>query len=688
MDDWWLLEREYNAYDYPYPCYPDKEVQPVPAQFDPQFNPAPALTLLLSPNQPENAPKCDNPREIRNRAEKQRRDKLNQSISKLASMVPPVVRPGRKIDKTSVLRLTAHYLRSHQYVFGDSFDPSTQFTTGFTKTLLRMLKGFLITTTYKGIIVVVSPNIQEYLGYTELELLGQNIFNIVHEGDHMLLREQLLPMTCMLGNNGELLLPEGPDAQKRVADLLANDKRAFIIRFKKLTQQRSEPPQYVTCHVEGSLRKSDRACTRNSRYCHIVRRVRSRGENHCPSGNDVVFIGLVRPTVESFFSESALESFRMEYRTRHSVDGEIIQCEQRIALVTGYMTHEVNGVNAMNFMHRDDVRWVIIALRQMYDQNRLVGESCYRLMTKNGQFIYMRTCGQLDVDQASKAVTSFVCTNTVVDEAEGKRLIKNMKKKFTLMMNNSEDTGSDEEIKEEQSDGAPAIEDPRQLQKVILHLVTDLSTPQPTDDSQSLCRLAIIPPGRDRIVCAIKKSYSVIKNLPDPSKMEKDEKTRDAGQGPSKSPGPGPAYQLMETDSDIDDTSSSLSDPQFTGLSRRRKTRPQNLQLGKYKLLSTNKKDKKPKVKKPGTPRPTDLKRDSTTILKDKLSAFRLQAVHEGPSTYKVDDSNSRLMIAGKRSSDELSDDETKAQELLLDFDESSMDSRSSRALHDRSKTT
>lgn len=73
---------------------------------------------------------------------------------------------------------------------------------------------------------------------------------------------------------------------------------------------------------------------------------------------------MVRPNVDTFLSESRLESFKMEYRTRHSIDGEIIQCEQRIALVTGYMTHEVKGVNAMNFMHRDDVRWVIIALRE------------------------------------------------------------------------------------------------------------------------------------------------------------------------------------------------------------------------------------------------------------------------------------------------------------------------------------
>lgn len=52
---------------------------------------------------------------MRNKAEKMRRDRLNQSVAELASMVPPVVAARRKIDKTTVLRLTAHYLRAHQY---------------------------------------------------------------------------------------------------------------------------------------------------------------------------------------------------------------------------------------------------------------------------------------------------------------------------------------------------------------------------------------------------------------------------------------------------------------------------------------------------------------------------------------------------------------------------------------------
>lgn len=58
-----------------------------------------------------------------------------------------------------------------------------------------------------------------------------------------------------------------------------------------MTQQRSNPPEYITCHVEGSLRKSDRAGVYFDSIVHIGRRVRARGENPFASGNDVVSTG-------------------------------------------------------------------------------------------------------------------------------------------------------------------------------------------------------------------------------------------------------------------------------------------------------------------------------------------------------------------------------------------------------------
>lgn len=54
---------------------------------------------------------CRNGREARNRAEKHRRDKLNGSIQELSAMVPHVSDSPRRVDKTAVLRFSAHGLR-------------------------------------------------------------------------------------------------------------------------------------------------------------------------------------------------------------------------------------------------------------------------------------------------------------------------------------------------------------------------------------------------------------------------------------------------------------------------------------------------------------------------------------------------------------------------------------------------
>ncbi|XP_023232004.1 protein cycle-like isoform X2 [Centruroides sculpturatus] len=50
----------------------------------------------------------------RNLAEKQRRYKLNSYISELANIVPMVSMSSKRLDKTSILRLSAAHLRIYQ----------------------------------------------------------------------------------------------------------------------------------------------------------------------------------------------------------------------------------------------------------------------------------------------------------------------------------------------------------------------------------------------------------------------------------------------------------------------------------------------------------------------------------------------------------------------------------------------
>jgi hypothetical protein len=77
-----------------------------------------------------------------------------------------------------------------------------------------------------------------------------------------------------------------------------------------------------------------------------------------------ILIGMARVIKPPKFCDRFIEATRYEYRTRHLVDGRIVTCDQRISIVAGYMTEEVKGLSPFTFMHKDDVRWVMVALRQ------------------------------------------------------------------------------------------------------------------------------------------------------------------------------------------------------------------------------------------------------------------------------------------------------------------------------------
>jgi PAS domain-containing protein len=143
--------------------------------------------------------------------------------------------------------------------------------------------------------------------------------------------------------------------------------------------------------IDGCFRRADSAPrgrpTSGPTGLQLIRRARGRDDNiplHSISGNDIVSefpIFLMCPRADVFFAlqiliamarvikppmffDRLIEACRYEYKTRHLIDGRIMQCDQRISIVAGYMTEEVSGLSPFTFIHRDDVRWVMVALRQ------------------------------------------------------------------------------------------------------------------------------------------------------------------------------------------------------------------------------------------------------------------------------------------------------------------------------------
>ncbi|KAH8340436.1 hypothetical protein KR067_002438 [Drosophila pandora] len=295
-----------------------------------------------------------------------------------------------------------------------------------------------------------------------------------------------------------------------IDERLRSDRRCFTVRLARASTRAEATRHYERVKIDGCFRRSDSSLTGGAAANYpIVSQLirRSRNNNmlaaaaaaaaaaeaattippqhdaiaqaalHGISGNDIVLVAMARVLREertpeemeaggmTFYRQP--EPYQLEYRTRHLIDGSIIDCDQRIGLVAGYMKDEVRNLSPFCFMHLDDVRWVIVALRQMYDCNSNYGESCYRLLSRNGRFIYLHTKGFLDIDSGSNQVHSFLCVNTLLDEEAGRQKVLEMKEKFSTIIKAdmpSQTTSPD----------LPASQAPQQLERIVLYLIENL----------------------------------------------------------------------------------------------------------------------------------------------------------------------------------------------------------------------
>lgn len=69
----------------------------------------------------------------------------------------------------------------------------------------------------------------------------------------------------------------------------------------------------------------------------------------------------------------------------------------------------------------------------MYESYDVTGESCYRLLTSHGTFIYLRTEGYMEVAN-SECISSFICRNILMPDEEGERLLALMKDQYSMVM--------------------------------------------------------------------------------------------------------------------------------------------------------------------------------------------------------------------------------------------------------------
>ncbi|XP_063586279.1 basic helix-loop-helix ARNT-like protein 2 [Penaeus indicus] len=389
-------------------------------------------------------------REMRNIAEKMRRDKLNNYVTELASIVPLVSGANKRVDKTSVLRLAANFIRIHKIL--QDYEPEKHTLPGamdsvVSQSLSQAIGGFLMVVTSTGKVLYVSEAMEEIFGHSQVDLLGRSIYHVIHPEDYEIIQEQL-------NSKGKVYW------------------RSFFCRMMEKALSRNDPSRYEIVHIVGSIRMllqpsghdqtaepARDSCDKSlSETVDVTQRFNmliyapentlletdvllhlnpaiflalpSDGEDRMGSDSDgddaqtapavnkvgthllVAFVRVVkdRPITEL----SLVESTQDEYITRHSMDGKILYTDHRISFVTGLMPQEVLGTSAFHYMHPDDLVWSIVAHKLMFNSSQGQGMVSYRLKCKGSKFVTLRSRGYIESNKQTGQAETFVCINTVV----------------------------------------------------------------------------------------------------------------------------------------------------------------------------------------------------------------------------------------------------------------------------------
>ncbi|XP_008555472.1 nuclear receptor coactivator 3 isoform X4 [Microplitis demolitor] len=138
--------------------------------------------------------------------EKRRRFQENEFIEELAVLISSTDMSSGKTDKCQILQRTVDQIQhlqrqegnnSHAVQQGEvsSSNPNILSNDQVGPILLEALDGFLFVVNTEGRVEFVTDNIQQYINYTKEDVLGKDIYNIIHHGDHQAFMPSLMPMS-------------------------------------------------------------------------------------------------------------------------------------------------------------------------------------------------------------------------------------------------------------------------------------------------------------------------------------------------------------------------------------------------------------------------------------------------------------------------------------------------------------
>ncbi|CAH1970499.1 unnamed protein product [Acanthoscelides obtectus] len=409
-------------------------------------------------------------RQNHSEVEKRRRDKMNTYITQLSAMVPMCHAMSRKLDKLTVLRMAVQHLKSIKgavpsYTEGH-YKPSFLSDQELKHLILQAADGFLfVVGCDRGRILYVSESVSKVLNFSQGDLLGQSLFDILHPKDVAKVKEQLSSLDLSPRErliDAKTMLPVKTDVPQGASRLCPGARRSFFCRMKcKTTVQIKEEADTTTGYHRRRKHSSDKKynviqCTgylkswapaKVGLHHPVHQRQDSTGgsdtqdssgggpecDNDGGGGDScnlscLVAVGRVLPDVTGAANrspglgsdvESHQQSERhrqnLQFVSRHALDGKFLFVDQRATLILGFLPQELLGTSMYEYYHNDDIR-------ALADCHKMALKICdgavttgvYRFRTKTGSYVRLQSEWKSFRNPWTKEIENLIAKNSLI----------------------------------------------------------------------------------------------------------------------------------------------------------------------------------------------------------------------------------------------------------------------------------
>ncbi|XP_068701676.1 neuronal PAS domain-containing protein 2-like isoform X2 [Montipora foliosa] len=373
----------------------------------------------------------------RNVSEKKRRDKLNIYISELASMVPSCVSSQRKLDKTTVLKMTVSYMKIHNDLTLSFLGNETGLISSFLSSeelgelLDKALNGFLLVLSPNGEFVFISNSIEDLLGLKKEELIGKNLSDVVHPED----RDRIMQEVLLQGRN------QIPELHTELGN---GTTSTFAIRMSDMSHSSSHNPSRISLDFRMLVRGQDgEPVGEEDIHCvgffdHWMKKSSENKRKGTQDSKDnaiapfstfgntanplfLVGVGIVaRP---SFSRAVECECNENQFTSRHSLDGKFLFIDPKSISITGYLPFEVLGTSVYDYIHHED----LMVYSKSHESLMEYGEGkteCYRLRIKSGQWTWAKTRSYIAFNHWNSKPEIYYSTTKMISAADGANSLK------------------------------------------------------------------------------------------------------------------------------------------------------------------------------------------------------------------------------------------------------------------------